>query len=155
MNLGLAKVYNSPADIASWAVTTKLTRLDLTPAGVHVEFDKSRSWPDVYPPGWAGPLQYTLWIVINVNGQWYTSGCIEFWRGLYQNGGPVDQYAQNWYFDPLRWGNMVGHQPAPGEQVGFFVSAGDERNNGPFAVKERSQVVVVSFPSSGGQSFSF
>jgi len=35
------------------------------------------------------------------------------------------------------------------------VTAGDARNNGPISVKERSNVVIVSFPSNGGQSFRF
>jgi hypothetical protein len=50
---------------------------------------------------------------------------------------------------------MAGHQPAPGEQVGFLATAGDARNNGPSSVKQRSNVVVVSFPSNAGQSFVF
>ncbi len=155
INLNLATIHNSPSDVASWPVTTTLTRLDLMPSGAHVEFNKLSAWPEVTPPGWLGGLQYTLWIVLNINGQLHASGCIEYWRGLYENGGPVNQYAQNWYFDPIRWGVMTGHQPAVGEQVGFFVTSGDARNNGPSSVRERSNVVVVSFPSSGGRSFSF
>jgi len=65
-------------------------------------------------------------------------------------GGPPSQYAQNWYYDPIRWGPMVGHQPQPGEQVGFLVTAGDARNNGNVAVRERSNVVSIAFPSGGG-----
>jgi hypothetical protein len=155
IDLSQAIVHNSPGDVARWAATSTLTRLDLMPSGVHVESTKQGSWPDITPPGWSGPLQYTIWIVLKINGQWHTSGCIEFWRGLYENGGPVSQYAQNWYYDPIRWAPMSGHQPAPGEQVGFFVTAGDARNNGPISVKERSNVVIVSFPSNGGQSFRF
>ena len=155
INLNLATIHNSPTDVANWPVTATLTRLDLMPSGVHVEFTKQSSWPEVIPPGWAGGLQYTLWIVLSINGQLHASGCIEYWRGLYENGGPVNQYAQNWYFDSIRWGVMTGHQPAVGEQVGFFVTSGDARNNGPSSVRERSQVVVVSFPSAAGRSFSF
>jgi len=50
---------------------------------------------------------------------------------------------------------MSGHQPAPGEQVGFFVTAGDARNNGRAIVHERSNVVVVPFPGGGGGTFGF
>jgi hypothetical protein len=155
INLNLATIHNSPGDVASWPATTSLSRLDLMPTGAHVEFSAQNSWPDVTPPGWSGGLQYTLWIVLNINGQLHASGCIEYWRGLYESGGPVTQYAQNWYFDPIRWGVMSGHQPGVGEQVGFFVTSGDARNNGPTGVRERSNVVVVSFPSSGGRSFTF
>jgi hypothetical protein len=149
-------VLNSPADVADWPATATLTLLDLRANGAHVEHTKQNgpgSWPDITPPGWSGPLQYTLWIVLNINGQWHASGCIEYWRGLYENGGAVSQYAQNWYYDPGRWGPMAGHQPAAGEQVGFLVTAGDARNNGPTILKERSNVVVVPFPSASGASF--
>jgi hypothetical protein len=155
LNLGQAIIHNSPADVASWPAAARLTRLDLMPTGVHVEFTKQNVWPEVVPPGWTGGLQYTLWIVLNINGQWHASGCIEYWRGRYEAGGPLPEYAQNWYYDPIRWGPMTGHQPAVGEQVGFLITAGDARNNGPAIVKERSQVVVVPFPSASGQSFSF
>ena len=154
INLNTVIVHNSPNPTA-WAVTTTLQRLDLMPSGAHPVFDKQGSWPEVVPPGWSGGLQYTLWIVLKINGQWHASGCIEFWRGLYENGGPVSQYAMNWYYDPIRWAPMSGHQPSPGEQVGFFVTAGDARNNGPNSVNERSNVVMVSFPSASGQSFVF
>jgi hypothetical protein len=93
--------------------------------------------------------------VLNINGRWYASGCIEFWNGLDRNGGPPGLYAQNWYFDAARWGPMTGHQPAPGEQVGFLVTAGDARNNRGTAVKERSNVVVISFPGPAGGVFRF
>jgi hypothetical protein len=124
-------------------------------SGAHVESTRQEAWPDVRPPGWDGPLLYTLWIVLKINGQWYTSGCIQYWRGLWENGGPVAQYGQNWYYDPARWGPMAGYQPSPGEQVGFFITAGDARNNGVSILKERSNVVVVPFPSGGGQRFTF
>jgi hypothetical protein len=155
IDLSQAIVHNSPQDVARWAPTSTLTRLDLMPSGVHIESTKQDAWPEVVPPGWSGGLQYTLWIVLKINGEWHTSGCIEYWRGLYESGGPVTQYAQDWYYDPIRWGPMAGHQPAVGEQVGFFITAGDARNNGLFSVKERSNVVIVPFPTSGGARFTF
>jgi hypothetical protein len=154
INLNTVIVHNSP-NPTSWPATTTLQRLDLMPSGAHVVFDKQSSWPEVVPPGWSGGIQYTLWIVLKINGQWHASGCIEYWRGLYESGGPVSQYAMNWYYDPIRWAPMSGHQPAPGEQVGFFVTSGDARNNGPNSVNERSNVVLVSFPANSGQSFVF
>ena len=44
---------------------------------------------------------------------------------------------------------MTGHQPAPGEFVGFMVTAGDARNSGVVSVQERSNLVAIPFPSSG------
>jgi hypothetical protein len=154
INLNTVIIHNSP-NVASWPATTKLTRLNLMPSGAHAEFSAQSYWPEVVPPGWSGGLQWTLWIVLNINGQWHASGCIEYWKGLYESGGPVSGYAKDWYYDPIRWGPMAGHQPAPGEQVGFLVTSGDARNNGPSSVRERSNVVIVSFPSNAGGSFVF
>jgi len=154
LDLGSAVVTSgSPADIASWPITATLQGLDFQVTGVRVDFSKKDGdgrWPDVTPPGWDGPLQYTLWMVENIGGRLYTSGGVEYWYGLDRSGGPPSQFAANWYYSPAAWGPLATHQPAVGEQVGFFVSAGDARAKNVFAVRERSNVVVVSFPSDGG-----
>lgn len=156
LDLHQATVYASPMDIADWPVTARITRLDLGANGAAVDFTKKDGpgrWPDVTPPGWDGPLQYTLWMVVNVNGHWYTAGGVEYWYGLDRSGGPVSQYAQNWYYSPAVWHELSSHQPAPGERVGFFVSAGDARAKDVHIVRERSNVVVVPFPGAGGGVF--
>jgi hypothetical protein len=154
-------VMNSPSDIGSWSETATITGLALYPDGVRIDFTKRDgvgSWPDVpfLTPG--EDLQYTLWIVIQIDGQWYTSGCLQYWRGLDRMGGPPSQYAMNWYYDPGRWGVMTSHQPAVGEWVGFFVAAGNERNvtdHSATMVLERSNVVIVPFPDDTGATFTF
>jgi hypothetical protein len=57
--------------------------------------------------------------VLNIFGEWCAAGCIEFWFGLDENGGPVTDYAKNWYYDPNRWPGMAGHQPAPASASDF------------------------------------
>jgi hypothetical protein len=156
IDLHQATVYASPMDIADWPITARITRLDLGATGAAVDFTKKDGpgrWPDVVPPGWDGALEYTLWMVVSVNGRWYTAGGVEYWYGLDRNGGPVNEYAQNWYYSPAVWHELSTHQPAPGEQVGFFVSAGDARAKDVHIVRERSNVVVVPFPSSSGRVF--
>jgi hypothetical protein len=157
LNLGAAAVYNSPADIASWPATARITRIDMSPsAGLNFEFTTKNSWPDYSPPGWDGPLQYTVWAVVNINGQWYTSGFIQMWRGRAGTGGPIlSDFARNWAYDS-RWGPMNGYQPHAGEQMGFFVSAGNARGVGTVtSVRERSNVVIVSLPAGDSGSFPF
>src|SRR6059058_608098 len=71
INLSQVAVYNSPADIASWPVTTAITRVDTKrPDGLSFTFSAQNTWPDYVPPGWEGGLQYTVWAVVQVNGQW-------------------------------------------------------------------------------------
>ena len=157
LNLGSAAVYNSPADIASWAVTGAITRLDMSPsAGLSFQFTTQNSWPDVVPPGFSGPLQYTVWAVVNINGQWNTAGFIQMWRGRPSTGAPIlSNFATNWAYD-ARWGPMAGHQPSPGEQMGFFLSAGDARGiTTVTSVRERTNVVVVPLPAGDSGSFTF
>ncbi|HZR24137.1 MAG TPA: hypothetical protein VFA59_11145 [Vicinamibacterales bacterium] len=142
----------SPADVASWPITTQITAMDFQ-NGVQVTFSKKDGagrWPDVVPPGWDGPLQYTLWMVVNIGGRWYTSGGVEYWYGLQYSGGPANEFAYNWYYEPLVWGPLANHQPANGEQVGFFVTSGDQRVKDASRIHERSNVVVMPFPSGGG-----
>ncbi|MFN7984436.1 MAG: hypothetical protein U0Q11_21540 [Vicinamibacterales bacterium] len=156
MNLYSAAVYNSPRDVASWPITTRITRLETVGCngGISLQFEAQNRWPDYTPPGWDGPLQYTLWAVVNINGQWNTSGYIQFWRGRENTGAPILPlecgFPVNWAYDG-RWGPMNGYRPSVGEQMGFFVTAGDARNvDGVTSLRERSNVVVVPLPANYG-----
>jgi VCBS repeat protein/FG-GAP repeat protein len=159
IDLSQAAVYNSPADIASWPVTTAITRLDMARAnnfGLSFTFGAHNTWPDYTPPGWTGPIQYTVWAVVNVNGRWYTSGFIQMWRTRASTGAPIlTDFARNWAYD-ARWGPMKGHQPVVGEQMGFFVSAGNARGTSTAtSVRQRSNVVLVSLPANDNGSFTY
>jgi len=157
INLGSAAVYNSPADIASWARTATMTRITMSNAiGLSFEFSTKASWPDVVPPGFTGPLEYTVWAVVNINGRWNTSGFIQMWRDRQSTGAPIlSDFARNWAYDS-RWGPMAGYQPHAGEQMGFFVSAGNARGEGGVSsVRERSNVVIVSLPPGDNGLFPF
>ena len=143
----------SPKDVAGWPITTAITSMDFGGNGVRVDFSKKDGggrWPDVVPPGWDGSLQYTLWMVVFIDGRWYTSGGAEYWYGLDRQGGPPNEFAYNWYYSPAVWGPLANHQPANGERVGFFVTAGDARAKDVRTVNERSNVVALPFPSGGG-----
>jgi len=156
-SLAGASVYASPAGVASWPATATISSISFRSDGVAVEFSKKNGpgrWPDVIPPGWDGPIQYTLWIAMNIGGRWHTCGTIEYWSGLAASGGDVtrnNQIAANWTY---QCGPMA-RQPAPGEQVGFFVTAGDQRLKDVAATHERSNTIIVPFPSSAGQTFTF
>jgi len=158
---GSAVIHNSPLNIASWPITSALRVVDITPNGVHVEFSKQDGpgrWPDIVPPGWDGPLQYTLGMALNINGQWHASAPVQFWYGLLAAGGPPSQFAQNWFYDPGRWAPMTYHQPTPGETIGIFVCAGNCRNvvdGSQSPVKERTNVVTVTMPTDAGARFTF
>jgi hypothetical protein len=149
---------NSPRDMASWPITTRISNIDINAGGIAVDFDKKDGagrWPDV-PFGDGGSLQYTLGMCLDISGQWYCSSVIEFWYGLERSGGPPSQYALNWFYDPIRWAPMTYHQPAVGETIGLFVCEGDCRNQPAglsSPLRERSNVVLVAMPSDAGASY--
>lgn len=173
-------LHDNPATLADWPVTTLITSVTFRPGddGVEIAFSKRDgpgSWPDVTPPGWDGPLEYTLGIAENINGQWHASAAIQFWRGLQSSGGNVAsdpsskgqcskfgqasscQVAVNWYYD-ARWGALAGRQPATGEQIGIFVVAGNVRgvkDGSQSPVQERSNVVLVKMPDVNGAQYTF
>lgn len=155
-----AAIWNSPKALGSWPVTSRITVLDINSGGVSIEFSKrtgSGRWPDMFPPGWDEPLQWTLGMCMYVGGQWQCSAAIQFWHGLDRSGGPPSQYGNNWFYDSSRWGPL-SRQPAVGETIGFFACAGDCRNTtdgSKSPVKERTDVVLVPMPSNGGARHTF
>ena len=98
-------------DVANWPVTTQIRVIDGNFGGWFVDFDaKSRS-PEAVPAGWDGGIQYTLWIVEKINGQWFTAGGVEYWRGLARQGGPPSRLAGNWYAAPRSGANCPATSP--------------------------------------------
>ena len=155
LDLSQVQIVNSP-DVRGWPKTAAIQTLALRADGVHLDFTTEQDWPNVRPPGWSGDLQYTLWLILPINGIYIGSGIIQYWRGLDVNGGDVtrdQQIARNWVYD-RRWGGMYGHQPPPGELVGWMVTAGNARGQDDHSLAARSQVVVTAFPASP-QTFTF
>jgi hypothetical protein len=151
---GISVVINGGSpDVSGWAVTTHLDAIDIgTVTPVFGKQTDPGSWPDIIPPGFSGPLQYTLWIFEQHGGQWYASGIIQFWRGRTVGGGNIscnNEVAKNWCYDS-RWGPMAGYQPQPGETIGFMVTAGNQRGTDDHIVAERSNIVFIRFPTCGG-----
>jgi len=78
------------------------------------------------------------------------------WRGRASTGAPIlTNFATNWAYDS-RWGPMAGYQPHVGEQMGFFLSAGNARGETDVSsVRERTNVVVVALPAGDSGNFTF
>jgi hypothetical protein len=155
LDLATVQILASP-DVHNWPVTAAITRLEFLPADVRVSFTKQDGpdrWPDAVTPGWDGPLQYTLWVVLQAGGQLRTCGCIQFWHGREGVGGPFSNGAKDWWF---RVPEMKDVQPKAGDQVGFFVTAGDARlRTAPTSVHERSNIVTVRIPANDTGVFTF
>lgn len=156
-----ATMLNSPRDFTSWPIATKIDWIDMRSSGIAIGFSKKDGpgrWPDVTPPGWDGPLQYTLGMALFIDGRWYASTVVEYWYGLDRSAGAPSGFSTNWFYDPIRWAPMTFHQPRIGETIGFFVCEGDCRNNihGTLSpLRERSNVVLVPMPPDTGAFYAF
>src|SRR4029434_2131623 len=115
--------------------------------GYKMDFDGRDTWPGVIPSGWEGPINHTLWLAEYISGAWYILP-IKEGLGDYCTLGPIllpGQIPDNLtYFSRSP---MLGYQPRPGEQVGFFATTGDTRrmNLQPPSGAGRTNVVLVPF----------
>jgi hypothetical protein len=126
-----AIIWNNPPDLADWAETALIDWIDFSTGTIVVDFNKRLGpgrWPDVTPAGWNGALQYTLGMCGFISGKWHCSAAIQFWheRELTE-GGDMRYVWADWFYDG-RWAGMLNYQPAVGENVGFFVVAGNVRD---------------------------
>lgn len=158
LDLASVQIHNSPADIAQWPATVDVTQLMMHPgAGLTFQFEPRQAWPDYTPPTWTGPIQYTVWAIVQVNGEWHGSGFIQMWRDRPSTGAPIlTEWQQNWAYDSTRWGPMVQYEPTVGDSIGFLLSAGNARGQrGVTSVRERSNVVLVHLPANDSGVFTF
>ena len=123
--------------------------------GVRVDFDKKdggNRWPDVTPArlGQGDPIH-------DLDGDQHRRPVVprravsSYWSGLgAQRRTCVAVRLQLVPYSAAVSGTAQNQQPANGEQVGFFVTAGDARAKDVRGVTERSNVVSMPFPSGGG-----
>lgn len=162
IDLSAAAIVRSPGDIASWPATVHIDRLVFSPGAgeaAGLSFEKSGAdWPNYVPPGWDGPIQYTVWACVRAPG-WTCAGFIQMWRDRHATGAPL---PSNWTF---WWGpeaggaaanDFGGYQARAGDQMAFFVSAGNARDVGAVTSRrERSNVVLVTLPLNDAATFDF
>jgi hypothetical protein len=150
------QIVNAP-DIRNWPATATITGIHIAQSNMRVDFTKRDGparWPDITPPGFAGPIEYTVWLFLNINGQWVGSGFIQMWNGRDGVGDAPSDFAMNWYYG-TRWSPMQTHGPIqPGEQIGILVTSGNARDNGgPYGPSERSNLVLFPAADQGDWSF--
>lgn len=164
-DMSSATIVNTPPDVASWPEGAKITSVNFTGGSFDVDFDRrsgANRWPDMTPKGWAGALQYTLGMCVDINGHWYCSAVVQFWYGRELSASaPPSRVGREWFYDPVRWSGMYGYQPRDGETVGLWVGAGNLRDGGSYTrnscprVCERSNVVLVPWSNGGAASYVF
>jgi hypothetical protein len=147
MDLSKVAVHGSPSDVASWTPTVSIEKLTMRPTGSNPEglaFTTStipQAW-DYHVPGWGQPDEqgkcpadgcvfYTVWPVVQVNGQWHTAGIIQMWQGRASTGAPIlTDFHKNWAYARDRWGELFDYAPQVGDQIGFFIKPSRPRWRG-------------------------
>ncbi len=159
INLNLASVYNSPSDIASWPATCDdhvADDVEFAPASHSISRHREQL-AGCHPAG----IQRAA--AVHGLGGRERQRIVEH-IGIHPDvARPRAARARrssptspiNWAYD-ARWGPMAHYQPHAGEQMGFFLSAGNARGeSGVSSVKERTNVVLVSLPAGDSGVFSF
>lgn len=153
-------VLHSSFDVRGFAPTVTLTAIEFKRGtGIWPIFTpRPAPWPSQVPPGWDGPIQYTLWAFVQVGGVWHGGAMLEFWADRDHTGanwlepapdGPnagLNNWQANWAYESRRpfLGAMCDYVPQAGDLVGFMLTAGDCRS--PIAmptVSERTNTIIV------------
>lgn len=155
INVGAATFVNA-SEIATWPVTAAITAVTFTPSNTVIAFTKADGpgrWPDVTPPGWDGPLQYTICLGRYLNGQWIVGAFIQMWYGRDGVGDAPSDYARNWFY--MSPALLAGGPIAPGEPIGLMVVAGNMRIGltPTVSVRERSNFVTLRATDDGTVTF--
>lgn len=159
IDLSTVSILNSP-DVRNWPATATISVVECTPNNTRFIFDK-QSGPNAWPaqpfgdPQDAGDCQYTVWLFLRLNGGWFGAAFIDMWKGRDGVGDAVSDYVKNWLLPGRGWDPMVGHAIAPGETIGFMLSAGNARMNGVSSVLERSNIVTIAAPAGDTGDFTF
>ncbi len=144
------------ADIRQWPITTLITRLITSGGGLEADFSKKASgWPDVIPPGWDGPIYYTVWLGAMLPDGLHLAASLVSYRGQPGAGAGdvtnISQYSANlWYLDPA----LKGHTVTEGETLYLLVTAGGYRGLSVTTVQERSNLVAFT-ASSTARTFTY
>lgn len=171
LDISTLQIHAAP-DVRSWPATVRIQGLEWRPGpseGLRFDCEGLDRWPDYTPPGWDGPIQYTVWLVVRVAGHWHASGIIQMWRRNTSNrshkdngwtGAPPFRYYREWIYD-TRWGVMQAFVPTPGATVGFFLTAGNARQGSApgegaiTSLAERSNIITVQMPANDFGTFAF
>lgn len=163
IDLAEAIVLNSPNDVANWTKDANITSIITRGSEQNdrgntvIEFDKVDSWASFHPV-WAAPgelMQYTVWLGLFLEGKWYISGFIQMWQNRFGTGDSPKLYNEDWYYDSGRWAPMTGHKISINEEICFFITNSDARNNGSTGFKKRSNVVKIKIDEDFSARYDF
>lgn len=147
--------------VADWPQTVRIVQLDMDPrGGIALTFDQPlpERWKWFSNPAEPSDnFQFTVWACVQ---RTYCAGFVEMWAGRSMTDGSLPALLggyQNWWGDARHlWDSMSDYRPSPGDEVDFFVTAGNGRLvSGVSSVAERSNVVAIRLPAGDSGHFVF
>lgn len=156
-DLSSAVIIQAP-DVRNWRRTARINEIEFNGVNSRIAFTKQDGlgrWPDITPPEWSDPMQYTWWLFRWLAEVWIGSAFIQMWHDRPGSGDAVrpdvpSLYDRNWYYGP-RWTPLYGSGPIrSGEKIGMMVTSGNQRDSvGPDSVMERSNTVTIRATDNG------
>jgi hypothetical protein len=141
------QIVNAP-DFRGWKVAGRFSEITAQPGSVTFVVDgqscdrtPQSCWPIVNAS--IGPIQFTIWLFVQINGQWVGSAFIEGVNNYNTTvGDNFGDYARDWYYC-CRWNPMTGHVIQDGETIGFMFGGGDQRDGQGPNTGIRSNIVTI------------
>lgn len=147
------------SNVLNYPVTATIVKFGIVPNEMTVHLQHNWLPQQIAPDGTTQIA--TLNLILKINGAWYTSAAERLRPGQEngvkrvaepQYGGLSTVVGEGWFYDGS-WEPMFGHNPVEGEPVGVFFTAGNTRVGAPMSeVRERSNILMVRWPSSAGSN---
>src|ERR1700730_16906280 len=131
------RIVDAP-DFRGWKVAGRFSSIVVQPDGNTFHVDGQSC--DHFNPCWpivtsqVGQLQFTIWLFLQINGQWVGSAFFEGINDYHITAGTTGTLPGllgldvNWYYS-TRWAPMTGHIIREGETIGFMFGGGDNRDS--------------------------
>lgn len=146
-DLATVTIVSSP-EVRDFAVTSTITSLSFSPGTIHIDHTLRGTWPPVVIAPDGTTQEATIWVFFHIGGVWYATGGERLRPAQTDKAlSNPSQLGSDWLYDYGRWGVMTAYVPSPGDLVGFMVVAGSTRSDDHVIVRERTDPVLVPFPS--------
>jgi hypothetical protein len=146
---------NGPNDVFTFPATAEISELAFKPGGLRIVHSRQGLWPPVHIDGKQSAddaQEATLWVILQIDGNWVGAGMERLRPRQTDKPEPNDPlgFVSEWV-SGRNFGPFNGHAIKNGDPIGLMVVAGSTRLGAMFTVKERSKVIEMSYPPTGGQ----
>jgi hypothetical protein len=149
------RIINGPDDVLKFPATAEITELGFRPGGLRIVHTKQGLWAPVDIDGKTSSpdddQEATLWVILQINGQWFAAGMERLRPRQTDKPEPNDPmgFIAEWV-SGRNFGPFNGFVPRTNDPIGFMVVAGSTRLGALLNVKERSKIIEMTYPPVAG-----